>query len=280
MPANDYPWPYDVLELPEDARDLSNVKRAYARILKTIDQSTETERFQSLRQAYSEARFMAENGPPPVAFGQEVLIAPDQMLDHAPEVTPETVPEEAPEQPDPIDESPKTEDAAEMPPLEGPDQPDPQELSFEPDWDRYAVLSGELTRLMAARDYDVDAWMDILSDPVLDFSETSSAAEICILDGLRTLQDQSNLFRPAPNEDWLRLIENRFGWITDGLRFERSFPGDLYIRDVFNACHPGTDEVLMAQTVDRGTAPPKLAFYLTWWFILVAYTVFVVLSSL
>ncbi|MBA4203872.1 MAG: hypothetical protein C0457_02675 [Polymorphum sp.] len=65
-------WPYGLLGFDEPSDDPKLLKRAYARQLKQVDQASEAEAFQALRQAYEAALRWAHADPAPVV--------PDQPL--------------------------------------------------------------------------------------------------------------------------------------------------------------------------------------------------------
>jgi hypothetical protein len=229
----------------------------YARILKTIDQDADVERFQALHQAYGFARHSAKNNTAQPA-------APIWEEDPLPEAkVPVTL--------DPVEEL-RSEPKPTVDPE--PEKSTDDDFSFEPDWVKFNLLNKELSDLIAIRNYNADKWMDILGDPVLDFANTSVAAEQTIVEGLMELYRKNNLFNPIPHNNWFILIENRFSWIADGLRFERSFPGSLIIRDRFNACYPKPKNPLPVRKRVIPTGPPELPFYARWWFILAVYFVF------
>ncbi len=58
-------WPFGALGLDEPSNDAKVIKRAYARQLKQVDQASEAEAFQALRQAYETALDWAEKGSEP-----------------------------------------------------------------------------------------------------------------------------------------------------------------------------------------------------------------------
>ncbi|WP_123194767.1 hypothetical protein [Pannonibacter phragmitetus] len=53
-------WPFGALGLDEPSSDAKVIKRAYARQLKQVDQASEADAFQALRQAYETALRQAE----------------------------------------------------------------------------------------------------------------------------------------------------------------------------------------------------------------------------
>lgn len=57
-------WPWSELGMAEASRDQGEIRRSYARRLKTIDQAHEIARFETLREAYADARALASAPPP------------------------------------------------------------------------------------------------------------------------------------------------------------------------------------------------------------------------
>lgn len=139
-------------------RDASEIRRAYARRLKTVDQRTEQEAFQALRAAYeralamaAQARAEAEPGPhAPQAHAPASSIAePTAQAQPAPTSSrPSAEPERGPASgadteppPDPVAETAADEHAH-----EAPEPPDPEPDPRQRDWAR----AEELVRVLAA----------------------------------------------------------------------------------------------------------------------------------
>lgn len=190
-------WPWDVLELEEDARSRSDVRKAYARKLKLIDQDAEPAKFQQLRQAYEAAR-------DPNSFVHFARIMPPEPK---PKPVPKPKPEPAPMAPDPLSEDDRAllEDAL----------PDPAEIE---------KLCKKMELNITARDFGLKAWVPLLTSPVLDAPTAKSAFEFRLISALHGAGWRKNGGHFFPPDAWVLLVEDRFGWVEDGLRFFRQFP--------------------------------------------------------
>jgi hypothetical protein len=261
MTTGNYPWPYNILELSEDKRTESDVKRAYARLLKNIDQSTEADKFQALRTAYTVGRQRAGGKQ---GSGERIFVAPP--------VSPQPDPQPASKPASKPDPQPKAKPNV-----------DNDHHFLSPDWNYYEKLRSEMSQMLRDKNYDSKRWMNILSDPVMDFPAAAQAAETCIVAGLRGQNAGSWLFvDPSPSKDWFTIIENRYGWVVDGLRFERQFPADRAIRKAFKTKYlTGRPEMAPPQTAQAtpAAAPNDIPFYLRWWFIIASYLLFWVLTQ-
>lgn len=73
-------WPWSLLGLQEAPQDPKEIRRAYARQLKQIDQKTEIARFDALREAYAVALDLRESLTPKSAPPAPAPVAPQQDL--------------------------------------------------------------------------------------------------------------------------------------------------------------------------------------------------------
>ncbi len=249
-------WPWDVLELEEGARSRSDVRKAYARKLKLIDQDTEPEKFQQLRQAYEAAR-------DPNSFVHFARVMP-------PEPVPKPVPKPKPE-PEP---APKPEPTPTAPP---PISDDDRALLEDalPDRDEIETLCKKMELKVTARDFDLKAWVPLLTSPVLDAPTAKSAFEFRLIAALHGAGWRKNGGHFFPPDAWVLLVEDRFGWVEDGLRFFRQFPNYTEMHRRF-AARVGTSTA--DQPLKPGMAPkPKtrveLPYFMRPWVIFVTYTV-------
>ncbi len=86
-----------------------------------------------------------------------------------------------------------------------------------------AVPFETMQSLVEARDYSVTAWQRLLNDPLLDARNTSAAFEYALVSALSENELTASDTLSAGKE-WRDLIESRYAWMSDGLRYARQFP--------------------------------------------------------
>uniref|UniRef100_UPI0035B3978D hypothetical protein n=1 Tax=Paenirhodobacter enshiensis TaxID=1105367 RepID=UPI0035B3978D len=203
------PWPWSGLGL-DGAVSEREVRRAYAAKLKTLRIEDQPEAFAALRQAYEAARRIAAaadaraSGPPP---------SPPEADPEAGACgrgTPETARTGA----------------------EDPSAPSPSDAT------RIGALPqaiAQMTQLLARRDYDLERWQTLLTEPILEdmrFASAFEAALVAELARTKVFPDESGSWLDVP-ADWAKLIEDRYGWVADGLRFQQMFSPYLQMRSAF-----------------------------------------------
>jgi hypothetical protein len=228
-------WPWDVLDLPQPPGTTAEVRRAYAKKLKTIDQAKDIAGFEALREAYEAAlariEYKARHVAQPAAQSppmQDVTFVPDIATD-----PPVTVPVLPPVQSAGIA-------ASEAPPL-----------SVE---DRLAARLQGLTErniLVSA----TDRARHILDEPDFQAPELDSQLRAGFADYLRSQLlfnhlNEPYLRHPGVTADLLRALDARFHWVSDYSAFRRDFHGDPHLLEA----------VLDAAGIDR-TPPPRTVTY-------------------
>lgn len=220
-------WPWSELGLDGPAPE-REVRRAYAARLKRLNPEEEPKAFEVLRRAYEAARSLAAAMNPPAA---QPAVAQDPVPGHPPDPQPSEGAAAPSEQQAP---------SSGTDPLPAP-EPAPQPL--QPDREDYAGVLAEMKALLAARDYRLDRWQRLLAAPVLEdlkFSRQFEAALILAFEAAELPRDRPFKTGIDAPRDWVALIETRYGWMSDGLRFQNLFPHHARLRDAFVRRMPWT----------------------------------------
>lgn len=184
MSASRFPW--SVLGLTPAATE-KEVRRAYATRLKQLDTAENPEAFQELRSAYEMALMMRRTTD--IAAGQ----------DHEEVVT--------------VQEDFRQQSGPELRDAEAVREPEPDlTLPFK-----------TMHELVEDWDYSVGPWQQLLNDPLLDDPHASAAFEFALVEALSENELKSE-FALSAGEDWQELIESRYAWVSDGIRYARLFP--------------------------------------------------------
>lgn len=305
-------WPWSVLGLEGEVSE-RDLKRAYAKRLKAIDQKADPKAFIALREAYEVARNIARssarsNSFQPIAAEPEPKPKPSKPAPkqaepaaHAPPIEqpehkggPEPVAESGEAKPSPHPDEPSP--APEADPVPEDHQPDDQQDTPPDDasgmapegmaddldpnsdaaWAKADECSSTAAALIQKGDFGEDVWRELLFDPSLDLPGAIDDFEYVIVD---TLADRFgpayNFFRATPG--WVRLIEQRFAWSSDGLRFLQRHPNAIRLRTRFQKLINFNKEEGLAPFA-RKTQPTQVTvepapFYFRWWFVIVVYII-------
>lgn len=245
-----YPW--NILDLEGTDHSERDVKRAYAKKLKQIDPSQDPEGFQNLRQAYEFAREMAKSqattgSPKPVILRQP---APEIVDDF------DTPPFETPVLPDLAKPS---ENAA--------------DFGKQYNWVDVEEVSQDAMNLIGAGNYSLDTWSELLCHPALDLPHAISDLESQLVAEVHLAIQGRRPGGFAAKKAWVQLIEDRFGWLEDGLKFNRHFPEHEVVRARFGVMLYDKKSAEMKK-VKQINDKQKTPIYLRFWFIVLAYYVF------
>lgn len=222
-------WPWSALDLPSAPATTAEVRRAYAKKLKTIDQAADIAGFEALRNAYENALARVEHKARKAA----TLV---EMAPRKPETVP--VPDIAPEPappPPPVGDSPET------------------ALPVAALLSREECLAARLRGLAEGNILVsvTERARQILEDP--DFR--SPDLEPQLRDGFAQYIRSQLLFNhlnepylrhPGVTADLLKALDARFGWLSDYNAFRRDFHSDSHLLEA----------MVDAVGVDR-TPPPR-----------------------
>ncbi len=193
MSAN---WPWVELGLDAPAETERAVRRAYASRLRAIDLETDIAGFEALRMAYQVAlKRVTSSGD-----GSGNVPANYTAEDIGPSPAPR-VDRESPVRAN-VGEANSDE-------LNG---PVPAEFT-----ESFALIAEHLQ----AKNYAVATWQHLLSKPDISAPETKIAVERLLV---RALEAKSR-DEAYPPLEWLRIMDARYGWVTDGVGFVRRHPG-------------------------------------------------------
>lgn len=193
--SDEYRSPWDVLQLDYEATE-KEVRRAYAVRLKQIDPAVDPKAFEVLRRAYEAALQTARH------HGR---VIPDQ--------TAETV---VTVQGASVNEKPAVSVAVATTPENGAN---------------LTATFQEMINLAHARNYSVERWLPLLNDPLLDDPWVSARFEYALVQELSENELKTD-YTISAGQEWRALIESRYAWISDGLRYARMFPGNPDLREV------------------------------------------------
>lgn len=221
-------WPWGLLGLDGQVSE-REVRRAYARRLKQMNPEVEADAFEALRDAYEFARqITVQFGAEPDGRGGDAGADPEG---EQPTAVPEEQLPSAPSLPDAQDEA-------------------AQEKTTQKE--AFGAALARLQKLIGERNFELGAWETLLDDPALDLPDASFQFERTLLASLRPLfalgSDHVGTHLSI-GADWLELIENRYGWKSDGLRLQSRFPASMDLRETY---------LELREDVGLDAPPPKM----------------------
>ncbi len=212
-------WPWSELGLAGRPDDPKEVRRAYARRLKRIDQIKDVQAFERLRIAYETARQWAGD----TQAGHRRSIVAEMQAAPPPDLAPvrNLVPQDAGTPP--VSARPQGSPACLAPEPEVV-QADTQQPGSSP-----AALCDPQTLLAKAADLsqansiDIAGWSDVVAAPALIDPQLSRMVQDQLLSAL--MRDEARLKNGnQETQDFFAAIDARFGWVSDGVGFLRRFP--------------------------------------------------------
>ncbi len=233
-------WPYSALGLSEFPKDQKEIKRAYARKLKTIDQSTQAEEFQELRAAFEAAKnnFAYEQGnqsdePAPYLEAVSVsapstpqLIEPEEATIHG-EADGEPLQLDQLEDERPVSNRQFTSlelTELEQPALAGHPVPLPATDDFDPQ--TLYALESKIADLSKDKT-GVTFLLELLGSPIMEEPEARPRIETALYRYLQqclTVDAESHpKFRLFVSKELLDAAELHFNWQTDVFSLQRKF---------------------------------------------------------
>lgn len=191
MSAN---WPWVELGLDAPAENERAVRRAYAARLRAIDLETDIAGFEALRLAYQNALW-------------QVASHVDRS-ENAPDILPAR--EVVPTKPAPrVEEQSLVK--ADVTETTSADMDGPFAV------ENWQILAS-IAQVLSAKNYAVETWQELLSD--ISSPETKIAVERLIVGALKT-KPRHEAYPPL---EWLRIVDARYEWVTDGVGFIRRHP--------------------------------------------------------
>jgi hypothetical protein len=231
-------WPWDVLDLPRAPETTADVRRAYAKRLKTIDQGKDIAGFEALRSAYEAALQRVEQKARKAK--SKTVAEPAEPSDlGAVEVAPDlapSLPDRSSATEDPRAGSAQPDDLPGPPPIQSPE-------------DRLRIRLGLLSEknILLSPNAQVQAILDepAFQSPELDQMIRQGLAQYIRSQLLWNHLNEPYLRHPGVTADLLKALDARFGWLSDYSAFRRDFWGDTHILEA----------MVDAAEIDRTPAP-------------------------
>ncbi|MGB1214531.1 MAG: hypothetical protein ACPG4X_14300, partial [Pikeienuella sp.] len=142
-------------------------------------------------------------------------------------------------------------------------------------WDDVDDCCAKAATLIRQNNFAENVWRPLIFNPALDLPGAIDEFEYTIVSTLDERFGQSYNARLFASAGWVRLIEQRFAWSSDGLRFIQRHPQANKLRDRFQVLiNQSTDEALSqwAHKPPEIYTPDKpVPLYLRGWFVVVVY---------
>jgi hypothetical protein len=185
--------PWDVLGVAPSATE-KEIRRAYATQLKAIDVTADPEGFEWLRSAYEYALRASRFHEAKMARSR------DEALSDPPGAT--------------MSEN----------------EPGKEDKSGQNAVVDATPAFSAMQALVEERNYSVIAWRALLNSPVLDPPEINARFEYELIDAL-CANELKTEYTLSASQAWCDLVESRYAWVADGLRFVSRFPDHVDLRD-------------------------------------------------
>lgn len=212
MSDNNPQWPWSELDLdaaPDDPRD---IRRAYAAKLKKIEAATDVEAFEKLRQAYDYARRRVSDHPSGNKASKGHQIAVDvikqlnPVVDHQSKYNDKDI-----EKKKNSFEIQTQETSNPVNPWQRPDLSDPD------------ILMKKTSTLVSQGSLRASDWQVLLDAPALSDPQISTRFQWELVTFLNE-KIVSGGFGAANRWELYTAIDERFGWVSDGIGFVRKYP--------------------------------------------------------
>ncbi|MEM9522539.1 MAG: hypothetical protein AAF982_00855 [Pseudomonadota bacterium] len=259
MSGNERLWPWSELGLERAVDNSREVRRAYAVRLKEIDVHTDVEAFEKLRQAYDHARRITGQADPHDVASSAHQVAVDVLKRH--EKRSESSRTRI-AQPWSAWEDDVQEPSAKPHGTAGEDNPGrqnseplkpniPSELWQEGGVSDPAILMEKAYRLVNEESLRARDWKVLLASTTLSDPDISMQFQWELINYLNRKMISGG-FEASDRWAFYAAIDERFGWVSDGIGFLRKFP---QARDLQTAMA----KVLREYDGEQKTAPPFLA---------------------
>ncbi|WP_419902403.1 J domain-containing protein [Kiloniella sp.] len=207
---SDLGWPYNILGFTQVPSEVKDIKRAYARRLKKIDQSQELQKFQELREAYEHLVYLARNN-----YFLDDSEYTEQFTSHKDEDGSNR------------DSTMVVGEITDFEQSSEGDFDDGKEAQFLAiDWE---TVNGLIAQLSTSTPFETDKakFARILKDPVFIDAEAMTALEASIFEYLEEKlvhpEDRLPFFKREVTRELIELIDEKFDWLTDYTTFSRKF---------------------------------------------------------
>ena len=255
------PYPWAELGLSGPASD-KEIKRAYATALKSIDRQNDVEKFQTLRGAYEFARKIAKRDPIDPEHISSFDNEEESSNGFAEEPSENKEPQFDDNENDKTDTEPEQADSGSSQGFV--EVGEESETVFQTDVidlaANYRALIKEMEQLVQAKNYDLAVWSKLLNDEVFDDISISHDFQTALINALCEAYFPISETISTPSA-WVELIETRYGWIADGLQFQRQFPGTAPAKLRNALCRKSQVWRSIEYTRDESKVQPTVPFY-------------------
>ncbi|GHG80561.1 hypothetical protein [Pseudodonghicola xiamenensis] len=250
MSADAVGWPWDVLGLEGATQDSRVIRRAYAKRLKSLDQG-DVSAFQALRGAYEYAVSQSDKGK---AEARPLVI--QALAGGSGEEARLPVPPGDVTLPDPGQQTDAPSDGSEperfapREPISASSVGEASALTEE-DQDEDAAIIERARNLIALNMFRTAGWQPLLEQRAMMSREATQQLEWLLITRLN--KPVKMPYTPTPPGSWIRLVDEHFGWLQDGIGFSRRF-GMMHLAmqrvvEARTAAAPAVEKVKVASGV-------------------------------